>query len=390
VIEPDARSRAFMLEAIRLAGRIPARPWPNPPVGALVVDPTGTVVGRGAHLGPGTPHAEVLALDEAGHRARGATLYCTLEPCNHEGRTPPCAPRVAASGIARLVVAIRDPNPAVVGGGIETVARAGIPFTLGVAAEEATELVWPFVATRAFERPYILLKTAASLDARFAPPHETGMPGPAYLTGVDARREVHRLRRWSDLVLVGSRTILADRPTLDGRLVTTNDSCPVSEPAPGYVDTDLSVNAAWPGRPHFVIGGLESGRPERIREVETMGGTVLLCEEREGQVVPGSAATRLGEAGVHTLLVEGGPSLAYSFLAAGLVDRWVSFVAPVVLGGGPTWPVAAGPVADGSGGPPGAWSPTRCSRIGADTVLVMDRVPFAETVRRLSTVDPEA
>ena len=157
-----------MSEALRLAALVEHRPWPNPPVGAIVVR-DGEVVGRGAHQGPGTAHAEVLALREAGARARGATLYCTLEPCNHQGRTPPCTPAVVASGVSRVVVAMRDPNPKVAGGGLERLLDAGIGITLGVCADDALELVWPFVATGAFRRPFVWLKTATSLDGRFAP-----------------------------------------------------------------------------------------------------------------------------------------------------------------------------------------------------------------------------
>jgi diaminohydroxyphosphoribosylaminopyrimidine deaminase / 5-amino-6-(5-phosphoribosylamino)uracil reductase len=381
---PDDRS--LMLEAIRLAGTIPARPWPNPPVGALVVDAVGRVVGRGAHHGPGRPHAETIALEEAGSRARGATLYCTLEPCNHQGRTPPCAPRVAESGIARLVIALRDPNPNVAGGGAARVARAGVPVTVGVAAEEAAELLWPFVATRAFTRPYILLKTATSLDGRFAPPRDAGVTGPVYLTSVDSRREVHRLRRWADLVLVGSRTILADRPTLDGRLASSDRDCPDAEPRPGYADTDLSVNASWPGRPHLVFGGRESARSERAREIEASGGTVVVCDERDGRVVPTALVEALTGAGVHTVMLEGGPALAQSFLAAGLVDRWVAFVAPIVLGGGPTWPGSSAPELEAEPMPT-SFSLTRCRHVGADAMIVLDRLPFADTVRRLAAQD---
>lgn len=370
--------RSFMLQAIGIAARIPRRPWPNPPVGALVVRDDGRVVGRGAHHGPGTPHAEMAALEEAGELARGATLYCTLEPCNHQGRTSPCAPRVAASGIRRLVVGVLDPNPDVPGGGLEVVRRAGIETAVGTAAEEALELIWPFVATGAFRRPYIQLKTATSVDARFAPSRDpAGAPGVVYLTGLEARGEVHRLRRWSDLVLVGSRTILADRPQLDGRLAAGTD-CPAAEPAPGYVDTDLSVEATWPGRRHLVFGGCDSSRPERRAAAEQAGGTVILCEEKASRVSPTSIVSQLFEAGIRTVLLEGGATLAHSFLAAGLVDRWVSFVAPAVLAGGPTWPPAAEALRTD------AFSLTRCARVGEDARLVFDRLPFDVTLRRLA------
>ena len=386
--------RSLMREAIRLAARVPDRTWPNPPVGALVVR-DGRIVGRGAHCGPGTPHAEVVALEQAGDLARGATLYCTLEPCNHQGRTPPCAPHVAARGLRRVVVGVRDPNPRVPGGGLDVLRGAGVDLTLGVAADEALELVWPFVVTKAFERPYVLLKTATSLDGRFAPPVEGDGPAPVYLTGVEARREVHRLRRWADLVLVGAGTMLADRPTLDARLVSAEDDCPGADPRPGYVDTDLSVESSWRGRTHLVFGGRHSAPPARAAVIEKQGGTAVLCEERHGRVCPASLLEGLIALGVYSVLLEGGPALAQSFLVAGLVDRWVSFVAPCVLGDGPTWP-SPGLCDDGAGGKDCSgkncgdrlrFSLTRQDRLGDDARLVLDSAPFHEALRRLTTLE---
>jgi diaminohydroxyphosphoribosylaminopyrimidine deaminase / 5-amino-6-(5-phosphoribosylamino)uracil reductase len=375
---------SYMLEALALAARTPRRTWPNPPVGALVVRPDGRLVGRGAHHGPATSHAEAVALDEAGEQARGATLYCTLEPCNHHGRTPPCAPRVAASGVSRVVVGVKDPNPRVAGGGLRLIRDSGVNVALGVAAAECTELIWPFVATAAFARPFVLLKTATSIDGRFAPAASHGRaPAPLYLTGTEARRDVHRLRRWSDLVLVGAGTVLADRPALDGRLAAADDACPAADPRPGYVDTDLGVEIEWPGRCALAFGGCERADAARVRAIETRGITVVLCAERHGRVDPSSLLARLAGVGVYSVLLEGGPRLARSFLAQGLVDRWVSFVAPAVLGEGPGWPDAA-PGADDQAPGWSRFALTRCTRVGADARLVYDRTPFDETVRRLT------
>jgi diaminohydroxyphosphoribosylaminopyrimidine deaminase/5-amino-6-(5-phosphoribosylamino)uracil reductase len=363
-----------MAEALRLAARIPARPWPNPPVGALVVR-DGRIVGRGAHHGAGTDHAEVVALRDADTLARGATLYCTLEPCNHEGRTPPCAPRIAGSGIARLVAAIRDPNPGVAGGGLARVLAAGVEVTLGVMAEEALETAWPFVCTGAFARPFVLLKTAVSLDGRFAPPSGQRATGePAYLTSLAARREAHALRRWSDVVVVGERTMAEDRPRLDGRLAGDAEACPDLDPIPAYVDTDLSLQGGWP-RPFWVFAGAGRAADQARRGVEARGGTVVPCAERDGHVAPESLVTEFGRRGGHCLMVEGGPQLAAAFLDAGLVDRWVSYVAPSVLGEGPTWPAREAR---------GAFELTRAGAVGADARLVLDREPFHATLADLS------
>lgn len=373
----NSDDRRFMDEALRLAGRIPRRPWPNPPVGALVVR-EGRVVGRGAHLGAGGAHAEAVALGEAGALARGATLYCTLEPCNHQGRTPPCAPMVVASGVARVVVAIRDPNPGVAGGGLARLRESGVEVTLGVRAEQALDLVWPFACTRGFARPFVLLKTAASLDGRFAPRVTERKAGePHYLTSPAARHEVHVLRRWSDLVVVGERTMAIDAPRLDSRLVDELEACPAPDPIPAYADSDLGLQKGWP-RPFWVFaaGGRATG--EARRAIERMGGTVVACAERGGHVAPESLVEEFGRRDGRCLMVEGGPRLAAAFVDAGLVDRWVHYVAPSLLGAGPTWPDRESRV---------AWSLTRAGTIGPDARLVFDRQRFDATLEALTAPD---
>jgi diaminohydroxyphosphoribosylaminopyrimidine deaminase/5-amino-6-(5-phosphoribosylamino)uracil reductase len=377
--EPDER---FMAEALRLAARPPRRPWPNPPVGAVVVR-EGRIVGRGAHHGAGARHAEIVALGEAGEAARGATLYCTLEPCNHQGRTPPCAPAVAESGVARVVVGVSDPNPAVAGGGLALLAARGIATRLGVHAEAALELIWPFVATDAFRRPYVLLKTATSLDGRFwTDPRALGREagGPVYLSGEAARREVHRLRRWSDLVLVGEGTLRADRPRLDARLAGAGDACPAAEPEAGYVDTDLSYDAGWHRDAYLVFhgirGGAEAGEARRAA-LQADGGELLACAERDGHVEPEALLEAAAARDIWTILLEGGPALAAGFLSAGLVDRWLEYRAPLAVGGGVGWPER--PFAA-----PARFGLTRAGRCGPDARLVWDRRPFAATLAALT------
>jgi diaminohydroxyphosphoribosylaminopyrimidine deaminase / 5-amino-6-(5-phosphoribosylamino)uracil reductase len=365
----DLLDREYMAEALRLAARIPRRPWPNPPVGAVVVQGR-WVVGRGAHHGAGTDHAEVVALREAGEQARGATLYCTLEPCDHQGRTPPCAPAVLAAGVGRVVVAMRDPNP-VSGGGLQRLREAGVDTRLGVLAEKALDLVWPFVATGAFDRPFVILKTATSLDGFFAPaPEGRAIGRPFYLTGPEARREVHCLRRWCDVVLVGRQTMVADAPRLDGRLAGPDDACPDTEPLPAYVDTGLSLATGWP-RSYLVFAGVQAAAGPHRRLVEKNGGEVVPCDELDGHVDPRSLVARFHERGGHVLLVEGGPTLAASVLQHGLVDRWISYVAPVVLGSGVRWPTGHGN---------GVFRLTRTGRIGPDAEAVFDRLSFDETL----------
>jgi diaminohydroxyphosphoribosylaminopyrimidine deaminase / 5-amino-6-(5-phosphoribosylamino)uracil reductase len=372
----ESLDRQFMGEALRLAARIPRRPWPNPPVGAVVVR-GGQILGRGAHHGAGTDHAEAVALREAGGLARGATLYCTLEPCNHQGRTPPCAPAVVAAGIRRAVVAIHDPNPAVRGGGLRHLRNAGIEVCAGVMGAEALDAAWPFVTTRAFERPFVILKTATSLDGYFAPlhSHEPGA-APFYLTGIEARHDVHRLRRWCDVVLVGEGTIAADRPRLDGRLVTDDDDCPASDPTPAYVDTDLSLDGGW-SRSFWVFAG-EAATRSLAGRIQEHGGRVIACDSDGGHVTPASVVARFREQGGHVLMVEGGPTLAASFLRAGLVDRWVTYVAPVVLGSGVRWPESSARA---------TFHTTRVTTVGPDVKVVFDRLPFDQLLTAVAA-DP--
>jgi len=378
----------YLGEAVRLAARTPARPWPNPPVGALVVK-DGEVVGRGAHHGAGAPHAESVALAEAGVRARGATLYCTLEPCNHTGRTPPCAPVVLESGVQRVVVGVADPNPDVTGGGLRLLAANGVEVTVGVLAERTLDLIWPFAVTDAFARPFVLLKTATSLDGRFSLPGgrtPDADPQPIYLTGEEALRDGHRQRRWMDLVLVGEETVRTDRPRLDGRLVDETCECPAADPAAGYVDTDLSLAREWSPDRYLVFAGRESADRGAREELAAAGGRLVLCSERGGHVDPRSLLVEAGRLGIHCLMVEGGPRLAASFLACGAVDRWVQYRAPLFAGGGVQWPVGADEAAGEAAG--GEFQLTSCQRLGRDLRLVYDRPSFAQTLALLS-VEPE-
>ncbi len=369
-----------MGEALTVAGRIPRRPWPNPPVGAVVVR-DGRVVGRGCHHGPGEAHAERVALAEAGAAARGATLYCTLEPCNHTGRTGPCAPAVVASGVSRVVLGVRDPNPQVAGAGASVLRQAGIEVCLGVRGDEALELIWPFVVTDAFRRPFVELKTATSLDDCFTPgARPAAQPvGARYLTGLPARRDVHVRRRWLDLVLVGERTASEDRPALDGRLVTADDVCPDADPAAGYVDTDSSYTAGLPRSAYYVFAGEDA--PERSRSLVTeKGATVVTCATRDGHVDPVALLEQLVELDLRTVMVEGGPRLASAFLRAGCVDRWVRYLAPTVFGNGVRWPRDLPPLAEAVRG----FSLTRSDRVGDDLRLVCDRLNFADTLTRVT------
>ena len=203
----------YMARALALAERGRGRTSPNPMVGALVVDDEGVIVGRGAHEVAGGPHAEVHALADAGGRARGATLYCTLEPCCHTGRTGPCAPRVVAAGIRRAIVAMEDPNPLVGGRGLDHLRDAGIDVSVGVLRDRAEALNRGFLTAMRLRRPFVTLKVALSVDARVA----AAAGARTALTGAAANRAIHRERAEVDAIAVGSETVLVDDPLLTAR-----------------------------------------------------------------------------------------------------------------------------------------------------------------------------
>ncbi len=374
-----ALDRCFMAEAVSLACSVKSRTWPNPPVGAVVVR-DGVVVGRGAHEGPGRPHAEPMALAAAGEKARGATLYVTLEPCNHQGRTPPCAPAVAASGVSRVVVAMRDPNPTVTGGGCRYLRDRGMDVTCGVLADEALDFIWPFVTTDNFTHAYIELKTALSLDGRFAPTMESRRKAaPVFLTGQAALRDVHCRRRRVDLVLVGEGTVRADNPRLDGRLAVDSVDVPQDEPMAGYVDTDLSWTGGFQRDHYLVFAGNGSRESANRAKIEADGGRILFCRETEGRVDPAALCEAAVLEDHLTIMVEGGPRLASSFLRSDLVDRWVRYLAPTVLNDGVGWPEGLG-----HGETKNDFSLTRHLRVGDDLLVIHDRRNFADVLARVT------
>jgi len=276
--------------ALELAARHAGRGYPNPTVGAVVLGPHGALVGEGVSEPAGGPHAEVVALDAAGEAARGGTLFVTMEPCAHHGRTPPCVERILEAGVSRVVAGCADPNPEAVGGA-ERLRAAGVDVEL-LDLPEARRQNEAWRTWVALGRPYVILKLASTLDGHVA------VPGRRWVTGEESRRRVHELRAAVDAVAVGMGTVRADAPRLDVR--------------------DAPV-VRRPRRLAFGRGPLPEGSD---------------LELRSGSLAAELAA--LGADGVQSLLLEGGPTLATSFLAAGLVDRLLVFVAPVVAGDGPS------------------------------------------------------
>ncbi len=347
-----------MRRALQFARRGWGRTAPNPLVGAVVVR-DGRIVGAGWHAEFGGAHAEVVALAAAGDLARGADVYVTLEPCAHQGKTPPCVDALIAAGVRRVVIATADPNPAA-GGGAARLRAAGIAVESGVEEAAARELIAPFLfAFAGAPRPFITLKLALSLDGHIAP----GLGQQQWLTGPTARRYVHRLRAGADAIAVGIGTALADDPALtvrSGRRPRVTPLRVVFDPSARLpVDGQLARTA----RKVPVRVLVESPDPARRAALEALGVQVATA--------PGIAAhlTALRTDGVQHLFVEGGAGIAGALLAAGWVDRLIIFHAPVLLGAGalPAFGTVAPQLgADG----PARWRVIERRTFGDDTMTV--------------------
>ena len=334
----------WMAEAVRLARLGEGLTRPNPPVGAVVVK-AGRWVGRGYHRKAGGPHAEVYALRQAGVRAKGATLYVTLEPCSTWGRTPPCTEAIIRAGITRVVAAVADPNPRHAGKGFHLLRRAGIQVSVGVGADEARDVLAPFASAMTRGRPFVTLKLAVSMDGRIA---DTA-GGSQWISGPKSRTVVQALRRRADAVMVGAGTVLKDDPSL------------LPRPAKGRAPLRIVVDAAGKvpaGARVFTDGAasqtlLATTRRcllSRRKACEAKGARVLVLPATGRGVSLTALLKSLRGLGVLHVLCEGGGELAGALLRANLVDEWVLFVAPVILGGdavpavgGPGWRLAKAP-----------------------------------------------
>lgn len=305
-----------MRRAVQLSRR--GFPAPNPHVGCVLVR-DGEIVGEGYHHHAGGPHAEVVALRQAGGRAKRATAYVTLEPCNHYGRTPPCSLALREAGVARVVVACPDPNPRAAGGA-SALREAGIPVETGFLEAEAAAANVQFLTAMRLRRPYVVVKAAASLDGRIALPSGESQ----WITGPAARRAAHRLRAECGAVLVGRRTVEADDPRLTARI-------------PGVVNQPLRVVLDPDGRLSPEAKAFDGEAPT-LRVTRADG---LAAWTPEGFDLPSLLAS-LFERGVLGLLVEGGAATISGFVRAGLVDRLELFLGPKVLGAGPSWLEDAG------------------------------------------------
>ena len=323
------RDIRFMRLALREAKKGIGRTSPNPCVGAVIVQGD-TEISRGYHKKAGTPHAEIHALRKAGVKASGATMYVTLEPCNHTGLTPPCSHAVAAAGIKRLVVGMEDPNPLVSGSGINYLQERGVAILSGVLEKECVELNRPFLKHISTGRPFVVMKAGMSLDGKLS--YQEGKPG--RMTGEKSLHKLHGLRNSLDAILIGRGTVIADNPSLTTRLGKRG-----RDPIRVILDSRLQLSS------ESKILHLDSSAPTLIfcsssADVDKrafltkLGGVRVqtVATDKDGGLDLDEVLNCLGKLGVCSLLVEGGAAVHSSFLRKGLVDRVMLFVAPLFAG----------------------------------------------------------
>jgi diaminohydroxyphosphoribosylaminopyrimidine deaminase/5-amino-6-(5-phosphoribosylamino)uracil reductase len=319
----------FMQRALELAARARGLTSPNPMVGAVLVR-DGAMIGEGFHRAAGAPHAEIEALTEAGARAQGATLYVTLEPCAHHGRTGPCAPVVIAAGVRRVVIATGDPNPRVAGRGVQALREAGIDVLTGVLEAPAAALNRVFFTAMREGRPHVTLKAAATLDGKIADMHGTSK----WITGEAARLEGRRLRSAADAIVVGIGTVLADDPALTVRLDGPWPRQPLRVVLDSKARTPTSARVIQGDPPGHAIVAVGAEAPDtRVRALEDAGAQIVRCPGADGRVSPAGLLAALNAREVRGVLVEGGAEVAAAFVDADLVDRVAMFLAPRLLGG---------------------------------------------------------
>ena len=326
----------WMRLALRLAAKGRGKVEPNPMVGAVLVK-DGRLVGQGYHKRYGGPHAEPNALRDAGAQAEGATLYVSLEPCAHYGKTPPCVDAVIRAGIATVVAAVRDPSPAANGKGIRKLRRAGIEVVERVLAEEAAELNAAFFKWVRTGRPLVTLKWAMTLDGKIA----TRTGDSKWITGEAARRCAHRLRAHNQAILVGIETVLHDDPLLTCRVPRGRNLLRI------VLDSKLrtplhSQLIKTVAEAPVLIATLRSATSRKRQRLEAAGAEVVALRQKKARVDLGALLDLLGQRGVSTLLVEGGSEVHGAFCDARLVDRVAAFVAPKVIGGADAKPAVAG------------------------------------------------
>ncbi|WP_035242614.1 bifunctional diaminohydroxyphosphoribosylaminopyrimidine deaminase/5-amino-6-(5-phosphoribosylamino)uracil reductase RibD [Desulfobacter vibrioformis] len=334
----------YMARALELAARGKGYTSPNPCVGAVVVK-DGQIIGQGFHPKAGGPHAEVVAIDDAAARfpekLANATIYVTLEPCNHFGKTPPCTHKILNAGISRVVVACKDPNPNVAGGGIEFLRKKGLEVVSGLMAQEALTLIEDFVwNVQHTHTPFVTLKCAATLDGYIA----TRTGDSQWITSGASRNFGHELRHQNDAILIGSGTLHADDPSLTARI----EGKPSRDPARIILDTRLTIKEdakiviQQSSAPTIIVTGPDCDCA-KIRRLKDRGAQVLECRVLENMLDLNDLMIKLRNLSITSLLIEGGGRIAASALAAGIVNKVCYFLAPKIMGSNDGIPVFNGP-----------------------------------------------
>jgi diaminohydroxyphosphoribosylaminopyrimidine deaminase/5-amino-6-(5-phosphoribosylamino)uracil reductase len=320
----------YMRQALALARLALGQVSPNPAVGALIIK-DGEIVGQGYTQPPGSAHAEIMALNQAGEKARGAVMYVSLEPCCHYGRTPPCTKAIIAAGIAEVHMAMIDPNPIVSGRGEEDLQKEGIKTSVGEHEDEARTIIEAYIKYIKTHSPFVTIKFAASLDGKIA----TRIGDSKWITGAEARKYVHYLRYTSDVVMAGANTIIADNPFLTCRYggiggAIKNRQVRVIVDGLGRTPPDARVFGE-PGKVIIAIGA--SASKEQKQALSRTGAEVVEFPALHGQINMGEVMEFLGKREITSILVEGGGTLIGSLFDAGLVDKVVAFFAPMIIGG---------------------------------------------------------
>jgi len=352
-VTDKALDKQYMALALRLAAKGRGLTSPNPMVGAVVVA-RNRLIGKGYHRRAGGPHAEILALQSAGDRAKGATLYVTLEPCCHrDKRTPPCVPAIIASGIRRVVVAMRDPNPQVCGRGLRQLRQAGVTITVDCLREEAERLNEIYCHWTRTGRPFVVVKAAMTLDGKIA----TASGESRWITGEAARRHVHGLRRRMDAVIVGIGTVLRDDPRLTVRLGSSRsgghsnrqplrvilDSRARIPPTAKVLSPAARASGGSGSRTNTVVATTVKAPRHRIERLRAQGVTVLVLPFQDGRVSLRACLSSLGQMAITSAMIEGGSELNASAFREGLVNRILFYIAPRLLGGQGAKGVIGGP-----------------------------------------------
>lgn len=337
-IERIATLNPHMREALDLARDVMGQTSPNPSVGCVIARDS-TVIGRGAHIYATVDHAEVVALAAAGTRARGADAYITLEPCSHQGRTGPCAEALIAAGIRRVFVAMLDPNPTVAGAGLQKLRDAGIEVVIDTeAAPEAARINEPFIHFMRTGRPLVTLKSAVTLDGKIAAPEDNE----GWITSESARQHVQSLRHWSDVMITGIGTVLADDCMLTDRTGVARSRPLLRVVLDSQLRLPLTSRLVHTGEPSVMVATTTAFSPARRKALEAKGVEVLVLDAANGRVSLELLVQELGRRRYLSAMIEAGSKVNWAALDSDVVDKVFFYYAPKILGGMHSLPVAGG------------------------------------------------